>query len=119
MLCARESWPIYWSLEEDKQLMKDKRKDKYGSARIIQWNNTDVRMTKLGSVDMQRTTYLSYYSSNCGKGAMMLQLYGWMGAKYVFPGGISDSEYMIKNGIFKEQIDFEIKDVTDTVVTPF
>ena len=119
MLCARESWPTYCSLEEDKKLMKKKWKDRYGSARIIQWDNTDVRMTKLGNADMQRTTYSSYYSSNCAKGAVMLQLCGWMGAKCLFPGGISDSEYMIKSGIFEEQMDFAIEDVTDNVVTPF
>ena len=99
--------------------MKEKWKDRYGSARIIQWDNTDVKMTKLGNAAMQRTTYSSYYSFNCAKGAVMLQLCGQMGAKCLFPGGISDSDYMIKSGIFEEQMDFSIRDVVDTVVTFF
>ena len=91
VLCARESWPTYYLLEEDNTLMKAKQKGRYGTARIIQWDNTDVKMTKLGNATMQRTTYSSYYSSNCAKGAVMLQLCGWMVAKSLFPGGISDS----------------------------
>ena len=46
MLCGWESWPTYCSLDNDKILTKEKWKDRYGSARIIQWDNTDVRMTK-------------------------------------------------------------------------
>ena len=53
VLCAGEIWPTYCSLEEDKQLMKEKWKDRDGSARIIQWDNTDVRMTKHGNTYIQ------------------------------------------------------------------
>jgi len=73
MLSARESWPTYCSLEEDKKLMKEKWKNRYGSARIIQWDKTDVIMIKLGNAYMQRTTCSLYYFSNCAKGAVMLQ----------------------------------------------
>ena len=47
----------------------------------------------------------------------VLQFYGWMGTKYLFPGGISDTEYMTKSGIFEEQRDFACKDISDD--TPF
>ena len=73
MLCTRESWPTYCTLEEDNTLMKEKWRGRYGTARIIQWDKTDVKMTKLGNAAMQRTMYSSYYSSNCAKGAVMLQ----------------------------------------------
>ena len=106
ILRARESWPTYCTYDEDCALMKCKWKERYDGHRIIQWDNTNVRMAKFGNADMQRTTYSSYYSSNCVKGAVRLQLCGWMGTKCLFPGGISDSEYMIKSGIFEEQNDF-------------
>ena len=81
ILRARESWPTYCSYDEDIALMKCKQKERYEGHRIIQWDNTDVCMTKLGNADMQRTTYSSYYASNCVKGAVRLQLCGWMGTK--------------------------------------
>ena len=107
ILRARESWPAYSTLGEDKTLMKDKWRERYSRQRMIQWDNTNVRMSQLGSADMQRTTYSSYYSSNCAKGGVRLQLCGWMGTKCLFPGGISDSDYMIKSGIFEEQQEFK------------
>ena len=76
-------------------------------------------MTKLGNADMQRTTYSSHYASNCVKGAVRLQLCGWMGTKCLFPGGISDSEYMIKSGIFEEQNDFANEDAIRSRIIPF
>ena len=84
ILRAKESWPTYCSYEEDKCLMKDKWRFRYQKERIIQWDNTNVRMKKLGNADMQRTTYSSYYSANCAKGGVMLQLCGWMGTKCFF-----------------------------------
>ena len=119
ILRERESWPTYCSYDEDISLMKCKWKERYEGHRIIQWDNTDVRMTKLGNADMQRTTYSSYYASNCVKGAVRLQLCGWMGTKCLFPGGISDSEYMIKSGIFEEQNDFANEDAIGSRIIPF
>ena len=92
VLRARESWPTYCSYKENKVLMGDKWKERYSGHRIIQWDNTDIKMHKPGSADMQRSTYSSYYSSNCAKGAVRLQLCGWMGTKCLFPGAISDTE---------------------------
>ena len=117
ILRVKESWPTYCSYEEDKCLMKDKWRLRYQKERIIQWDNTNVRMKKLGNADMQRTTYSSYYSAHCAKGGVMLQLCGWMGTKCLFPGGISDTEYMTKSGIFEEQRDFAQEDVSNK--TPF
>ena len=119
ILRARESWPTYCTLQEDHILMKEKWRARYKGRRMIQWDNTDVRMCKLGNADMQRSTYSAYYSSNCAKGAVRLQLCGWMGTKCLFPGGISDTEYMIKSGIFEEQNDFAKKDITEDGIEPF
>ena len=68
---------------------------------------------------MQRSTYSSYYSSNCTKGAVRVQFCGWMGTKCLFPGAISDTEYMVKSGIFEEQRDFANNDVSERGNVPF
>ena len=117
VLRAKESWPTYCSYEEDKSLMSEKWRERYKNERIVQWDNTNVRMCKKGNADMQRTTYSQYYSSNCAKGGVMLQLCGWMGTKCLFPGGISDTEYMNTSGIFEEQMDFAQADTSNN--TPF
>ena len=99
-------------------LMGDKWKERYSGRRIIQWDNTDIKMHKPGSADMQRSTYSSYYSSNCTKGAVRLQLYGWMGTKCLFLGAISVTEYMLKIGIFNEQNECVDNDISDNGVVP-
>ena len=119
ILQARESWPTCCNLKEDKILMKDKWKERYGVQQMIQWDNTNVNMLKLGNADMQRSTYSSYYSSNCLKGAVRVQFCGWMGTKCLFPGGISNPEYMMKSGIFEEQRDFANEDITEEGVIQF
>ena len=96
-LRARESWPTYCSLDEDKALMNERWRKRYGNQRMILWDNTNIAMTKPGNADMQRSTYSSYYSSNCAKGAVRVQFCGWMGTKCLFPGAISDTEYMVNN----------------------
>ena len=117
-MCKRElANTTYCTFEEDKCLMKDKWGKRYKKERIVQWDNTDIKLSKLGNADMQRITYSSYYSSNCAGGGVMLQLCGWMGTKCLFPGGISDTEYMTKSGIFEEQRDFACNDISDS--TPF
>lgn len=108
ILCVQEIWPVYCTFKEGKNLMNEKWKVRYSSARIIQWDNNSVWMSKLRKVNMQQTTYSLYYSSNCVKGAVMLLLCGWMGVKCVFPGGISVSEYMIKSGFFRSKWIFQI-----------
>ena len=70
--------------------MRKKWRTRYKDCRMIQWDNTDVKMCKLGNANMQRSTYSTYYYSNCAKGAVRLQLCGWMGSKSLFPGEISD-----------------------------
>lgn len=71
--------------------MKEKWKYKYEGHRIVQWDNTDVQMTRLRNADMHRSTYSSFYSSNCAKRPIWIQLCGWMGTKCLFRGDISDS----------------------------
>ena len=48
--------------------MKDKWRERYKKERIVQWDNTNIKLSKLGNADMQRTIYSNYYSSNCSKG---------------------------------------------------
>jgi hypothetical protein len=59
---------------------------------------------------LQRITYSSYYKGNVGKGAVFIQLCGWLGTHELFPGAISDSEYMRKTGILEMQQQFQIND---------
>ena len=42
-----------------------------------------------------------------------------MGTKCLFPGAISDTEYMVESGIFQEQKDFANEDVGETGIVPF
>ena len=75
--CARESWPKYASLDEDLMLRKEKWEGRYNNQRVIQWDNSNVTMTKNVNATMQRTTYLHYYKENCTKGGVFLQFCGW------------------------------------------
>ena len=86
VLRARKICPTYVTYDEDKYLMSDKWKNRYKGQRIAQWDNTEVRMTKPGNAGMQRSTYLNYYSSNCAKRAVQLQLCGWMVTRVCFQG---------------------------------
>ena len=41
------------------------------------------------------------------------------GHKSLFPGGVSDTEYMVRIGIFEEQMEFARNDVTKDGIIPF
>lgn len=62
------------------------------------WDNTNVPMYKASDGNNQRVTYSLYYGGNVAKGAVFIQPCGWSGTHELFPGAISDSEYMIKSG---------------------
>ena len=55
-------------------LMSEMWRNRYENKRIVRWDNTNVRMPKLGNADMQRITYSQYCSVNCAKGGAMLEL---------------------------------------------
>ena len=109
--CARESWPKYASLDEDLMLRKEKWEGRYNNQRVIQWDNTNVAMTKPGDAAMQRTTYSQYYKENCAKGGVFLQFCGWMGTASLWTGGVGDSEYQTNGTIISDQKDFAQNDI--------
>ena len=42
-----------------------------------------------------------YYAGNVAKGAVFLQLCGWMGTWELWAGAISDTEYQTRSGVFE------------------
>ena len=110
VLRARKSWPKYASFEEDSILRKEKWNDKYTSERVIQWDNTNVTMTKPSDAALQRTTYSQYYKENCAKGGVHLQFCGWMGTEELWTGNVCDSDYQSNGNIIMEQKVFACND---------
>lgn len=103
-LAIRNSWPTYVSHEEDVLFRKDHWNVKYRNKRVVFWDNTDVPFGfKPSSAENQRITYSKYYNGNCAKGGVFIQLCGWLGVSSLWVGNISDSEYMKRTGIFREQ----------------
>ena len=114
VLCCRSSWPVYVSYEEDKTLRKEKWNEKYDKKRIIMWDDTNIPFCfKPGTAKKQRLTYSSYYSMNCAKGGVFLQLCGWMGVGELWCGAISDSTYIEKEKILEKQRDFAMNDLVE------
>ena len=111
---ARKSWPTYASYEEDKDLRKEKWNDRYRGKRIVEWDNTNLSfMYKPSDAQMQRITYSSYYAENCAKGAVFLQLCGFMGCTNLWVGGSSDTLYQNKGGMFERQDEYSKKDLVE------
>ena len=63
---------------------------------------------------MQRQTYSAYYGGNVGKGAIGLQLCGWMRTHELWDGAVSDSEYFEKSGILEMQAEFVANDSSNS-----
>lgn len=103
---ARDSWPAYVSMEIDAKLRSEKWNERYGGKRVVMWDNTNVNMPKPRDARMQRQTYSAYYGGNVGKGAVALQLCGWMRTHDLWDGAVSDSEYFEKSGILEMQSEF-------------
>jgi hypothetical protein len=59
--------------------------------------------------EAQRKTYSQYYGGNVGKGGVFIQPYCWMGTHELWMGAVSDTEYMLRSGIFEEQFSFVTK----------
>jgi hypothetical protein len=49
----------------------------------------------------KQDTYSAYYAGNVAKGAVFLQLCGWMGTWELWAGAISDTEYQTRSGDFE------------------
>ena len=103
MLEARQSWPKYATLEENDALKSDKWKDKYKGKRVIFHDNTGIKISQPQDGYLQRLTYSSYYGGNVGKAGVHIQQCGWIGAYDIFPGAISDTDYLDQSLILDEQ----------------
>ena len=120
VLDCRKSWPEFASFEEDKLLRKEKWEAKYPDMRVVMWDDTNIPFTlKPSSAHLQKITYSSYYSMNCAKGGVFLQLCGWMGVEELWVGATSDSYYMEKSGILERQQKFAEKDLVNGEIKPF
>lgn len=113
VLSTRKSWPTFVLFEEDHKL-KNQKWEKYKDQRVIMWDNTDVPFNfKPSSAEDQRATFSKYYNGNCAKGGVFIQLCGWLGTSCLWTGHISDSDYMEKTGVLREQDKFAEKDVVN------
>jgi hypothetical protein len=110
VLLARRSWPTYASLQEDETLRNPKWNEKYAGKRPVFWDNTGISLHKAKDALIQRLTYSSYYSGNVGKGGVFVQLCGWLGTHELYPGAMSDTDYLNKTGILESQHLFQEKD---------
>ena len=120
-LVCRASWPTYVRFKEDEVLRDSKWNSKYEHQRIIMWDDTNVPLyfKPSGAVN-QRITYSAYYSQNCAKGGIFLQLCGWMGVAELWVGGTSDSYYMQHaDEILKRQEEFARNDLVNGKYIPF
>ena len=70
-------------------------------------DNTNINICTPSDSLSQRITFSKYYGGNVAKGGVFIQLCGWMGTIELYPGAISDSEYLIQTGILKEQKRFQ------------
>ena len=95
VLRCRRSWPKYARYHEDCELRKSRWEERYSGVRLILWDNTNISMQyKPSDPQLQRITYSSYYSENCAKGGVFVQLCGWMGVHNLWVGASSDTLYI-------------------------
>ncbi len=99
---------MYVSLDKDIELHDEKWMATYAKRRVVMWDNTALRMKgKPTNAELQRNTYSSYYAGNVAtKGAVFVQLCGWLGTHDLWVGAVSDTEYMKKSGILDQQQQF-------------
>jgi len=73
--------------------------------------NTGLHMFKPTHPVTQRVTYSQHYAGNVAKGGIFAQLCGWVGTHELYPGNMSDSDYLNKTGILSQQQQFAEEDV--------
>ena len=105
-LTARKSWPMFVDMHEDELLRDSVKWSAYAGKRVIEWDNSDVKVCVYENPLYQRNTYSKYYGGNCAKGAVFLQPCGWIGTTELWTGHISDTDYMERNKIFQLQEEF-------------
>jgi hypothetical protein len=101
VLEARKHWPRFATLEEDVTLMSAWWQNKYGTKRVILWDNTNINIPAASDSHLNRHTYSAYYAGNVVKGAVFLELCGWMGTWELWAGAISETEYQTQSGVFE------------------
>lgn len=116
---ARDHWPKYATLKEDEDLRKEKWHEIFENERVVMWDNTNIKMYVPSDACNQRITYSRYYAGNVGKGAVYIQLCGWMGTHDIWCGGVSDTEYFIKSGIIQQQNKFVDENNIETKDIPW
>ena len=75
--------------------------NKYGTKRVILWDDTNINIPAASDSHLNRHTYSAFYAGNVAKGAVFLQLCGWMGTWELWAGAISDTEYQTRSGVFE------------------
>ena len=106
VLTCRKLWPTYVSLKEDEELRNECWNTTYSGRRVVMWDNTSVHLPKPQNPEAQRNTFSQYYAGNVGKGAIFIQLCGWMGTYELWEGAVSDSDYFVRSGILQQQIEY-------------
>ena len=90
-----------------RELRDPKWNERYQGKRVVFWDNTGIQLHKPSDAFLQRITFSAYYAGNVGKGGIFIQLCGWLGTHELYPGAISDSDYMDKGGVLQLQEEFQ------------
>jgi len=99
VLAARKRWPMFASFEEDIALQRQRWSSYYFGKRKIMWDDTNVNAPDPQDAETNCHWFSHYYGSCVAKGAVFLQLCGWMGTWELWAGCISDSDYQVRAGI--------------------
>ena len=99
VLASRLRWPMFASYEEDFALRDKRWNGKYAGKRPIMWDDTNVGAPDPQDAETNRHWFSYYYDSCVAKGAVFLQLCGWMGTWELWAGCISDSDYQVRAGV--------------------
>jgi hypothetical protein len=84
------------------------------------WDDTNIPFCYKPSTALnQRITYSAYYGMNCAKGGVFIQLCGWLGVEELWVGNVSDTHYMEKTPILKQQHEFAKIDLVNGCYIPF
>ncbi|KAL7425381.1 hypothetical protein ACHAXM_006446, partial [Skeletonema potamos] len=68
---------------------------------------------------LQRTTWSSYYGTNCFKGGVGNQFCGWLVAWDLWGGAVSDDHYSKDSGILQEQDKYATTNLVDGGIIAF
>ena len=104
VLDAMRRWPRFASFEEDWELRSERWWRKYRKdARVIFWDDTNIAAVSPSDADTNRSWFSYYYDATVAKGAVFLQLCGWMGCWELWAGAISNTDYQQSAGVFHFQ----------------